>query len=379
MHTGPVKRAGGLSGWMETPSVDGHFDRISTRIDPVFGTEDEFRSLCEVADSHGGSVLDDIVPGHTGKGADFRLAEMAYEDYPGIYHMVEIPEEDWHLLPDVPEGRDAVNLDATVEQELADHGYIIGALQRVIFYAPGDQGDQLERNGSRHRRRRTRAPLGLPALLQDGPAVDQLARPHVRRDAPGHRRRPALPGRPRDARAAARRQRLPRRGEERGGHAGVVGGPPAVARGEPRDRRDGAQGRRFHLPGAQPGDGGHPRHRPRRRGPVVRLRQPARVPARPGHGRHRVPPPDAAHLARGGRRPGDAGARAAEPRRAHLRARALGDAARHGDLTSSAAARSPGSRSPRRSAATCCGTSPARPPTTTWSSPPTASPAPPPR
>ena len=137
VHTGPVKRAGGLSGWMETPSVDGHFDRISTRLDPVFGTEDEFRSLCEVADSHGGSVLDDIVPGHTGKGADFRLAEMAYEDYPGIYHMVEIPEEDWHLLPDVPEGRDAVNLDAAVEHELADHGYIIGALQRVIFYAPG--------------------------------------------------------------------------------------------------------------------------------------------------------------------------------------------------------------------------------------------------
>ncbi len=137
VHTGPVKRAGGLSGWMETPSVDGHFDRISTRIDPVFGTEEEFRHLCEVADSHGGSVLDDIVPGHTGKGADFRLAEMAYDDYPGIYHMVEIPEEDWHLLPEVLEGRDAVNLDAQVEAELAEHGYIIGALQRVIFYAPG--------------------------------------------------------------------------------------------------------------------------------------------------------------------------------------------------------------------------------------------------
>ncbi len=137
VHTGPVKRAGGLTGWMETPSVDGHFDRISTRLDPVFGTEEEFRRLCEVADSHGGSVLDDIVPGHTGKGADFRLAEMAYEDYPGIYHMVEIPEEDWHLLPDVLEGRDAVNLDAQVEAELAAHGYIIGALQRVIFYAPG--------------------------------------------------------------------------------------------------------------------------------------------------------------------------------------------------------------------------------------------------
>jgi trehalose synthase len=137
VHTGPVKQAGGISGWQLTPSVDGHFDRISTHIDPVFGTEHEFRRLCQVADSHGGSVIDDIVPGHTGKGADFRLAEMAYEDYPGIYHMVEIPEEDWHLLPDVPYGQDAVNLDAVAEAKLADAGYIIGALQRVIFYAPG--------------------------------------------------------------------------------------------------------------------------------------------------------------------------------------------------------------------------------------------------
>ena len=38
-----------------------------------------------------GTIIDDIVPGHTGKGADFRLAELDYGDYPGIYHMVEIP------------------------------------------------------------------------------------------------------------------------------------------------------------------------------------------------------------------------------------------------------------------------------------------------
>ena len=57
-------------------------------------------------------MIDDIVPGHTGKGADFRLAEMAYGDYPGIYHMVSIAPDDWHLLPEVPDGRDSVNLDA---------------------------------------------------------------------------------------------------------------------------------------------------------------------------------------------------------------------------------------------------------------------------
>ncbi|MFS0865987.1 maltose alpha-D-glucosyltransferase [Microbacterium sp. 179-B 1A2 NHS] len=137
VHTGPVKRAGGISGWSQTPSVDGHFDRISTQIDPEFGDESAFRRLADVADAHGGSVIDDIVPGHTGKGADFRLAEMAYKDYPGIYHMIEIPPEDWKLLPDVPEGRDSVNLDADGERELSERGYIIGELQRVIFYTPG--------------------------------------------------------------------------------------------------------------------------------------------------------------------------------------------------------------------------------------------------
>ena len=43
VHTGPLKLAGGISGWEPTPSVDGHFDRISMQIDPAFGTEDEFR------------------------------------------------------------------------------------------------------------------------------------------------------------------------------------------------------------------------------------------------------------------------------------------------------------------------------------------------
>ncbi|MET0840416.1 MAG: maltose alpha-D-glucosyltransferase, partial [Marmoricola sp.] len=137
VHTGPVKRAGGISGWEATPSVDGHFDRISSRFDNQFGTEEEFRTMCAVAARHGGAVIDDIVPGHTGKGADFRLAEMKVGDYPGVYHMIEIPRHDWHLLPDVPGGRDSVNLDLDAERRLADAGYIIGAMQRVIFNEPG--------------------------------------------------------------------------------------------------------------------------------------------------------------------------------------------------------------------------------------------------
>ncbi|MFD1212641.1 maltose alpha-D-glucosyltransferase [Arthrobacter sp. GCM10027362] len=137
IHIGPVKLAGGLTGWEHTPSIDGHFDRISMAIDPLFGTEEEFREMCQVATDHGGTIVDDIVPGHTGKGADFRLAEMNFRDYPGIYHMIDIPESDWHLLPDVPDGEDSVNIDVATEKALQEAGYIIGELQRVIFYEPG--------------------------------------------------------------------------------------------------------------------------------------------------------------------------------------------------------------------------------------------------
>ena len=154
IHTGPVKRAGGITGWEHTPSVDGHFDRISTQIDPAFGTEDEFRTMCATRERHGGTVIDDIVPGHTGKGADFRLAEMAYEDYPGIYHMVEIDPRDWHQLPDVPAGRDSVNLDA------ADRG---AARQGRLHHRPA-AARHLLRPASR---RPTGAPRG-PCVGVDG-------------------------------------------------------------------------------------------------------------------------------------------------------------------------------------------------------------------
>jgi hypothetical protein len=161
-----VKRAGGISGWEATPSVDGHFDRISNRFDDQFGTEDEFRAMCRVAAAHGGAVIDDIVPGHTGKGADFRLAEMRVGDYPGIYHMVEIPRDDWHLLPDVPPDvtrRTSMQKPSSCCRRRAHRR----PMQRVIFNEPGvkiTNWSTRARPGSG----RAGAPLGLPALLQGG-------------------------------------------------------------------------------------------------------------------------------------------------------------------------------------------------------------------
>ncbi len=137
LHTGPTKQAGGISGEEFTPSVDGHFDRIGLEIDPTFGTAAEFQAMSRNAAANGGAVIDDIVPGHTGKGADFRLAELAYGDTPGLYHMVEIAPADWELLPAVPAGQDSANLGPAAVDALHSRGYIVGKLARVIFYAPG--------------------------------------------------------------------------------------------------------------------------------------------------------------------------------------------------------------------------------------------------
>jgi trehalose synthase len=136
IHTGPMKRSGGISGPSYTPSIDGNFDRISLDIDPDFGTETQYQAMVAAARAHGAIVIGDIVPGHTGKGADFRLAERNYADYPGIYHMVQIAPADWPMLPPVPVGHDAVNLSPSTVDALHARGYIVGQLHSGIFYAP---------------------------------------------------------------------------------------------------------------------------------------------------------------------------------------------------------------------------------------------------
>jgi trehalose synthase len=137
LHTGPMKRAGGVTGRSFTPTVDGGFDRIGFDIDPAFGSEAEYKALAAIAREHGGVVIGDVIPGHTGKGPDFRLAERAYREYPGVYHMVRIDPGDWSMLPAVPAGRDSVNLKPDTVDALRAKGYIVGRLPRSFFYHPG--------------------------------------------------------------------------------------------------------------------------------------------------------------------------------------------------------------------------------------------------
>src|SRR4030095_5107663 len=137
MHTGPMKHAGGIRGREYTPTVDGNFDRISSEIDPGFGTEEQYQAMVRHARDHGAVLIGDVIPGHSGKGADFRLAERGYRDYPGLYHLVEIRPADWSLLPAGPAGKDSITLGPAAVDALKARGYIVGQLPRTIFYEPG--------------------------------------------------------------------------------------------------------------------------------------------------------------------------------------------------------------------------------------------------
>jgi maltose alpha-D-glucosyltransferase/alpha-amylase len=128
LHTDPVERGGGIKGRDYTPSIDGLFDRISYEIDPALGTEQEFRQMVQVAAERGGSVGGDLVPLHTGLGPDFRLAQRAYKDYPGVYTMVEIREEDWGLLPSVGDEWSTAIVSKETAGQLTNKGYIPGLI-----------------------------------------------------------------------------------------------------------------------------------------------------------------------------------------------------------------------------------------------------------
>ena len=137
IHTGPMKRAGGIVGRKYTPSIDGFFDRIELTVEPEYGTDDQYIEMASNAKRHGVIIIGDLVPAHTGKGADFRLAERNYKSYDGLYVMVDIPPEDWHLLPAVRPGDDTINLSLETVRLLEVRRYIPGPLEVIPFYDPG--------------------------------------------------------------------------------------------------------------------------------------------------------------------------------------------------------------------------------------------------
>lgn len=128
MHINPTERAGGIRQREFTPTIDGWFDRIGLDTAPEFGTEEEYRQMVGAATARRAIVAGDLVPLHSGMGPDFRLAERAYKDYPGLYTMVEIRKEDWGLLPQVSDPWLTGFVPKETAVELRRKGYIPGLI-----------------------------------------------------------------------------------------------------------------------------------------------------------------------------------------------------------------------------------------------------------
>ena len=128
LHTGPVNRTGGIVEQGYTPTVDGWFDPISLEIDPALGSDEEYRRMVQVAREHHGLIAADLVPLHTGKGADFLLALRAYKNYPGMYALVEIDKKDWPRLPQVDNPWTSALVSDEIAEQLHQLGYIPGRI-----------------------------------------------------------------------------------------------------------------------------------------------------------------------------------------------------------------------------------------------------------
>lgn len=129
LHTNPTQRAGGIRQREFTPTIDGWFDRIGLDTAPELGTEEEFRQMVDAATARRAIIAGDLVPLHSGMGPDFRLAERAYKDYPGLYTMVEIKKEDWGLLPQVSDPWLTALVSKEAAVQLRRKGYIPGLIR----------------------------------------------------------------------------------------------------------------------------------------------------------------------------------------------------------------------------------------------------------
>ncbi len=178
VHTGPMKRSGGIRGRDYTPTIDGNFDRISFDIDPGFGTEDDFVAMSRTAAAHNAVVIDDIVPAHTGKGADLSSRGAGLRRLPRPLSYGCDPRGGLGFAPAGPRRPRGGESPSGYGRSAQGQRVHRRAAAEGDFLRAGGEGNRLERHRCDRRRRWRGAPLGIPSLLQGRPALAQLARSH---------------------------------------------------------------------------------------------------------------------------------------------------------------------------------------------------------
>jgi trehalose synthase len=125
MHAASTHRTGEIRGTVVEPSPPGVAAEVSLGVAPSLGGEQAYAALAGTAARHHGVLVGDILSWRTGKGADFRLAELGFQDYPDLYRMVAVEKSDWGLLPDVPKGAESAPLTQAQARGLTEKGYAL--------------------------------------------------------------------------------------------------------------------------------------------------------------------------------------------------------------------------------------------------------------
>jgi trehalose synthase len=114
----------GVQGLYLTGLKKGGTDQISLHIDPQLGSQKDWDVLSERAMKKGLSLVGESLGAATGLGADFQLALQNVQDYPNLYHLIEIDPSDWQLLPPIPQGDFFANVPWLTLQDLHKKGYV---------------------------------------------------------------------------------------------------------------------------------------------------------------------------------------------------------------------------------------------------------------
>ncbi|MDL2216535.1 hypothetical protein LJB81_02235 [Desulfovibrio sp. OttesenSCG-928-M14] len=98
LYVAPVLGGGAL--WAKDRSgIDSGEDVVQYEFARAAGEEAQYKGMMRgVIDNHG-LLGSDLVPSATGLGPDFFLAARNVRDFPGIYCMVEVPNDQWANLP----------------------------------------------------------------------------------------------------------------------------------------------------------------------------------------------------------------------------------------------------------------------------------------
>ncbi len=128
LYVAPIQGGGAL--WAkEGRTGDSGEDVVQYEFSRVAGKDDQYRRLM-------GSIIDsqsllgsDLVPAATGLGPDFFLAARNVREYPGIYCMVDIPENLWTNLPAVGSEWEGAALDPSQIAALNAKGLLPRAMR----------------------------------------------------------------------------------------------------------------------------------------------------------------------------------------------------------------------------------------------------------